>query len=327
MGTVFVYGCGVGHDEERVLAADFSRVVNFDDYGALLEIARNSLIAGALVALVCGLLSPFVMARELPFAVHGISELSFAGAAAALLIGSDVVLGSLSGSLIAAFLLGWMGTRARDRNSIVGVLMPFGLGLGVLFLALYEGRSANKFGLLTGQIVAVDDPKLVQLACISVFVAVVLALIWRPLSFASFDPEVAAARGLNLRLFSVVFMLLLGLAVAAAIQIIGALLVLALMCTPAAAAMHVTASVRMITVLSVVFALVSTVGGILLALGSEVPISPYVTTLSFLIYLGCRVIGARRARRGWVLRGGPAVSPAAAEPPGLLAGTAAGGVL
>src|SRR5687768_8451513 len=99
------------------------------------------------------------MARELPFAVHGISELSFAGAAAALLIGSDVVVGSLSGSLIAAFLLGWMGTRARDRNSIVGVLMPFGLGLGVLFLALYEGRAANKFGLLTGQIVAVDDPK------------------------------------------------------------------------------------------------------------------------------------------------------------------------
>ena len=170
----------MGHTGEYVLAVDFSRVINFDDYGALLEIARNSLIAGALVALVSGLLSPFVMARELPFAVHGISELSFAGAAAALLIGVDVVMGSLGGSLIAAFLLGWMGTRARDRNSIVGVLMPFGLGLGVLFLALYEGRSANKFGLLTGQIVAVDDPKLMQLACISIVVTVALALIWRP---------------------------------------------------------------------------------------------------------------------------------------------------
>lgn len=317
----------MGTQEEVVLAVDWSRVVNFDDYGALLEIARNSLIAGALVALVCGLLSPLVMARELPFAVHGISELSFAGAAGALLIGMDVVLGSLGGSLIAAFLLGWMGTRARDRNSIVGVLMPFGLGLGVLFLALYEGRAANKFGLLTGQIVAVDDPKLAQLAVLCLVVMVVLGVTWRPLSFASFDPEVAAARGLNLRLYSVGFMLLLGLAVAAAIQIIGALLVLALLCTPAAAAMHVTASVRMITVLSVVFAMVSMIGGILLALGSEVPISPYVTTLSFLFYLGCRVVGARRARRGWVLRGTSDSSPPAAQPPGLLAGTPAGSAL
>ncbi|MGQ0623195.1 MAG: metal ABC transporter permease [Sporichthyaceae bacterium] len=298
------------------LAADgFERVINFDDYGALLEIARNSLIAGALVALVSGLLGPFVMNRDLPFAVHGISELSFAGAAGALLLGASVVTGSLVGSLIAAFLLGALGTKARDRNSIVGVLMPFGLGLGVLFLALYEGRAANKFGLLTGQIVAVDDPKLAQLAGICVFVIVALALIWRPLHFASVDPEVAAARGINLRLLSIAFMLLLGLAVAAAIQIIGALLVLALLCTPAAAAMQVTASVRLITLLSVTFAMVSMLGGILLALGSEVPISPYVTTLSFAIYAVCRIIGAGRTKRGWAARGQPQVSIVTAPEP------------
>ena len=288
--------------------ADWSRVINFDDYGALLDLARNSLIAGIAVALVAGLLSPFVMTRDLPFAVHGISELSFAGAAGALLLGASVVLGSIAGSLIAALLLGALGTRARDRNSVVGVLMPFGLGLGVLFLALYQGRAANKFGLLTGQIIAVDDTKLGALLAICAVVGVVLALIWRPLMFASVDPDVAVARGINVRALSIVFMLLLGLTVAAAIQIIGALLVLALLCTPAAAAMQVSASARTITLLSVTFSVVAMGGGILLALGSEVPISPYVTTLSFLTYAVCRVIGIRRTRRGWAARALPATS-------------------
>jgi len=248
------------------------------------------------------------MTRDLPFAVHGISELSFAGAAGALLAGVSVVLGSIAGSLIAALLLGAMGTRARDRNSVVGVLMPFGLGLGVLFLALYQGRAANKFGLLTGQIIAVDDTKLGALLVICGLVAAVLALIWRPLTFASVDPDVADARGINTRALSIVFMLLLGLTVAAAIQIIGALLVLALLCTPAAAAMQVSASARTITMLSVAFSVLAMGGGILLALGSEVPISPYVTTLSFAIYAVCRVIGLRRTRRGWAARALPATA-------------------
>ncbi len=287
------------------LAADglaWSQVVNFDDYGSLLALVRNSLIAGAVVALVGGLVGPFVIMRDLPFAVHGISELSFAGAAGALLLGVNVVAGSIAGSLVAALLIGLLGVRARDRNSIIGVLMPFGLGLGVLFLALYKGRSSNKFGLLTGQIVAVDTPRTTWLVATSAAVVLLLAAIWRPLTFASIDPAVAAARGVPVRTLSVVFMLALGLAVASAIQVIGALLVLALMCTPAAAAMRVAASPAAVAALSVTFAVVATVGGILLAVGASVPVSPYVTTISFAIYLACRVVGARRTRRGWVAR-------------------------
>src|SRR3954451_22659377 len=136
-------------------------------YGQILALVHNSIIAGAVLGLVGGLVGVFVMQRDLAFAVHGISELSFAGAAAALLFGIDVVLGSVLGSVLAAVVIGALGTRARDRNSIIGVLMPFGLGLGVLFLSLYPGRAANKFGLLTGQIVAVDDTRLSLLVAIS----------------------------------------------------------------------------------------------------------------------------------------------------------------
>ena len=271
-------------------------IFDFSDYAQLLPLVSNSLIAAALLGLMGGLVGVFVMNRDSSFAVHGISELSFTGAAIALLIGVDVVLGSIFGSLIAAALIGVLGARAKDRNSIIAVLMPFGLGVGILALSLYEGRASNKFGLLTGQIIAVDQPALVWLAGISVFVILVLALIWRPLQFASLDPDVARARGVATGPLGFAFLILLGLAVAASVQVVGALLVLSLLVTPAAAALRVTSSPKLAPVLSVAFALTSAVGGILLAIGGGLPVSPYITTVSFLIYLVCRGIALAKNR-------------------------------
>ncbi len=275
----------------------WSQMFDFSDYGALLALVSNSIIAAAVLGIVGGLIGVFVMQRDMAFAVHGISELSFAGAAAALLFGVNVVAGSVAGALIAALVIGVLGAKARDRNSIVGVLMPFGLGLGILFLALYPGRSANKFGLLTGQIVSVDDPQLGWLIGMSLVVLIGMLLIWRPLSFDSLDSDVAAARGVPTRFLSFAFMLLLGLIVAVSVQIIGALLVLALLVTPAAAAMRVSASPVLVPVLSVLFGLTAAVGGILLAIGGSLPISPYITTISFAIYVGCRLVAWGRGRR------------------------------
>lgn len=281
----------------------WSTLFNFSDYGDLLYLVRNSIIAGAILGVVGGLIGPFVMSRDLAFAVHGISELSFAGAAAALLFGFNVVAGSIGGSLAAALIIGLLGNRARERNSIVGVLMPFGLGLGILFLALYPGRTANKFGLLTGQIVSVDNPQLGLLVIIAAIVIVGLMIMWRPLTFASVDPDVARARAVPVTAISIAFMVLLGLATAISIQIVGALLVLALLVTPAAAAMRVTSSPLLTPVLSVIFAVVSVVGGIMLSLGGALPISPFVTTISFVIYVVCRLIGWYRDSRGLGKRG------------------------
>jgi zinc/manganese transport system permease protein len=276
---------------------DIPILFDFNDYDRLLPLVANSLIAGALLALIGGLVGVFVMTRELSFAVHGISELSFAGAAIFLLVGLDVVTGSIVGSLAAAAILAFLGDKAKDRNSIVAVLMPFGLGIGILALSLYPGRSANKFGLLTGQIVAVDDPKLFWMAGIAIVVVGTLLVIWRPLTFASLDVEVAAARGINVKFLGIGFVMLLGLAVAAAVQIVGALLVLAILVTPAAAALRLSSSQIWVPVLSVSFAAISMLGGIFLALGAGLPISPYVTTISFTIYLIARGLGSISSRR------------------------------
>jgi zinc/manganese transport system permease protein len=277
------------------LSRMWGQVVNFADYGELLPLLRNSILACVLLGIVGGLIGVFVTMRDMAFAVHGISELSFAGASAGLLFGIGVVPGSVLGSLLAAVVIGVLGARARDRNSITAVLMPFGLGLGIACLALYHGRAANKFGLLTGQIVAIDTVQIRSLAVIGLVVVAGLLLVWRPLLFASTDPDVAAARGVPTRLLSLVFMVLLGLGVAASVQVVGALLVLSLLVTPAAAARRLTASPLWMCLLSIAFALLSSVGGVLLAAGSSIPISPYITTISFVIYGVCRLISRGRA--------------------------------
>lgn len=274
-------------------------IINFNNFAELLPLVQGSILAGLVLGAIAGLIGPMIHARDLSFAVHGTSELSFAGAAAALLFGLNVNGGAILGSLVAAVILGLFGVKARDRNSAIGILLPFGLGLGVLCLGLYRGRSSNKFGLLTGQIVAMESAQLLSLVLVAIIIVAVLLPIWRPLFFASVDPEVAQARGVPVRALSIIFMLVLGLATAMAVQIVGALLVLSLLITPTAAAARVTVRPVTLSILSVVFAITAAVGGILLSLGPGLPISPYVTTISFVIYLICVVIGRVRTKLGW----------------------------
>lgn len=274
------------------MSDDFwGRVFDFQDYDQLLGLVQNSLIAAAVLGVVGGVIGVVVAQRDMAFAVHGVSEMSFAGAAGALLVGVNIVTGSLVGAVVAALAIGLLGVKVRDRNSAIGVLMPFGLGLGILFLALYDGRASSKFGLLTGQIISVDGPDLARLIAICVVALVILGVIWRPLMFDSTDPDVAAARGVPGRLLSLLFMLALGLVVAVAVQIVGALLVLALLVTPAASALRVSASPVTVPILSAGFGVLAAVGGIMLALGGSLPISPYITTISFLTYVVCRAAG------------------------------------
>ncbi|WP_420866889.1 metal ABC transporter permease [Acidipropionibacterium jensenii] len=282
---------------------DISVILNFTNFTELVPLVSGSILAGVALGVLAGLIGPMIHARDLAFAVHGTSELSFAGASVALFFGLSVTSGAVIGSLVAAVILGLLGVRAKDRNASIGIMLPFGMGIGVLFLSLYKGRSSNKFGLLTGQIVAVDGTQLTTLCLVAGLVALALAMIWRPLFFASADPAVAKARGVPMRTLSIVFMVLLGLTTAMAIQLVGALLVLSLLITPTAAAARVTARPTTLSLLSIAFAVTAAVGGILLSLGPGLPISPYVTTISFVIYLICLPIGALRRRLGWSRRG------------------------
>lgn len=261
-----------------------------------LDFVQAALVAAAVLGLVAGALGPLIVMRRMAFAVHGTAELAFTGAAAALLLGIGLSYGALAGAVIAALLLGLLGGRDSDRDSVIGAILSFGLGVGVLLLWLYDGRASNKFGILIGQIVAIDSTDLLTLVVAGGVVLLVLAVIYRPLLFASLDPAVAAARGVPVAVLSPLFAVLIGVTSALGVQIVGALLVMAVMITPAAAAARLTASPLRATVLSVVFAEVSAVGGIVLSLAPGVPVSVFVTMISFAIYLVCRIIAFVRDR-------------------------------
>jgi len=271
---------------------------DFELIGRLLALpyVQAALVAAAILGLLAGVLGPLIVSRNMAFAVHGTSELSFTGGAAALLLGADVGRGALAGAVVAALILGLLSRRSADHDSVIGAVLSFGLGVGVLLLWFYPGRASNKFGLLVGQIVGVNFASIALLSICGVAVLCVLLVIYRPLLFASVDPDVARARGVPVGGLSVVFAVLVGVATALGVQTVGALLVLALMITPAAAAARVTSSPLRATVLAVIFAETAALGGFVLSLAPGAPVSAFVTGISFLIYLVCWTLSRVRGR-------------------------------
>ena len=252
-----------------------------------LPFAQHALIAATLIAVTSGLIGPFVAARDMAFAVHGTAELAFTGAAAGLLIAGDAVAGALIGSLVVATAIGWLGSRQSERNTAIGVVLAVGLGAGVLMLSYYHGFATQATNILFGQILGVSTRDLVILGVVAGLVVATLAVIYRPLFFASVDPDVAAARGVPTRLLGLLFGYLLALTVTEAAQIVGTLLVLSLAITPAAAARQLSANPRAVSLLSVAVALLAADGGLLLSFQFDtIKASVFITFLAFGAY-GC----------------------------------------
>lgn len=249
---------------------------------------HTALLAGAVAAVVSGAIGVFVVTRGASFAVHAISELGFTGAAAALVAGIDPVLGMIGGSLAIGAVLGGLSLRGRERDSAIGAVLAAGLGVGVLLLSLYQGYATEATNLLFGSIVGVSDAQLENLAIVAAVVLAGIAVLYRPLLFSSVDPEAAEARGVPVRALSVAVFLLLALTTAEAIQVVGVLLVLTLVITPAAAAQRLTARPGLALALSVAIALASTEGGILLSLAQPWPTSFFISAISFAVYLAAR---------------------------------------
>lgn len=257
---------------------------------------HHALEAGAITAIMAGLVGPFVTARNMGFAVHGLAEVGFAGATGAILFGAPPVLGLLAASAGAALTIGVLGIRLRERDVAIGAVLAFGLGLGVLFLTLYTRYATEAFSLLFGAILAVTPEDVVRTAIVATLAAAGLAVMYRPLRFASVDPEVAEARGVPMRLVSVAFLVIAAFVVAEAVQVVGVLLILTLLITPAGAAQRLTTHPGRVAAYSVLIALGATLGGIAGAVYTSWPVSFFVATLSFAAYLGARLLGPHLRR-------------------------------
>jgi zinc/manganese transport system permease protein len=254
------------------------------------EFVQNAIAAGIVIAIVSGVVSRFVVARNMSFAVHALAELGFTGSAGFILLHLSPVLGLLTGSAVTAVFIGALGVRARSRDTVVGVVMAFGLGLGVLFITLYKGYATQAFAILFGTITGVSRGDVALLLAIGIVTLVALGVIYRPLTFATVDPEVAEARGVPVAPLAVVFLLIMAAAVAEAVQVVGVLLILTLLITPGASAERLTPKPGRAVLYSVAIALFCTLGGIALSLITNLAVSVFVTTLSFACYLASRFL-------------------------------------
>jgi len=280
------------------------------------EFVQNAVAAGFVIAIVSGVVSRFVVGRNMAFAVHALAELGFTGSAGFILLRLSPVVGLLAGSLATALFIGALGVRARGRDVVVGVVMAFGLGLGVLFITLYRGYANQAFAILFGTITGVSRSDVFLLVAIGVVTLAALAVVYRPLMFATVDPEVAEARGVPVGPLGIVFLIIMAAAVAEAIQVVGVLLILTLLITPGAAAERLTPRPGRATLYSVAIAVGCVLGGIFLSLLTNAPVSVFVTSLSFACYLAARFVAGPwlRDRTARALAGRSARSVATRDP-------------
>jgi zinc/manganese transport system permease protein len=257
---------------------------------------HHALLAGVMTAALAGAVGTIVTARNMSFAVHGLAEVGFTGAAGAVLLGLSPGVGVLATTFSAAVAIGLLGVRLRDRDVAIGSVQAFGVGLGVLFLALSKRYATEAFSILFGSIFAVTPEDLIRSIVVGAVAVAALAAVYRPLRFASVDPEVAEARGVPVRLLSAVFLLILALTVAEAIQVVGVILVFTLLIIPAGTAQRLTAHPGFAVLYSVTIAVAATLGGLVCALYTSWPVSFFVSAFAFLGYL------AARARNAWALR-------------------------
>jgi zinc/manganese transport system permease protein len=245
---------------------------------------RNAFIAGTLIAITAAIIGYFAVLRAQAFAAHALSHVGFAGATLSALIGVNPLAGTLGFTLTAALGMGALGKNMRGRDIEIGMILSLALGLGVLFLRLYTVSASEAVGVLFGSIFSITRADIMVTILLGFGTLIVVAIIFRPLLFVSIDPEVAEARGVPLKALSIMFMLLLAITVATAIQIVGVLLVFALVVAPAAAAQHLSRKPFSTIFISILFGLFFTWGGLLLALISNYPVSFFIAGLAAITY-------------------------------------------
>ena len=251
---------------------------------------QNAFLAGSLVAIVAGFAGYFLITRGLTFAGHALSHIGFAGAAGALVFGASPFLGLLLFTITAGIGVGVFGKKITEGDISTGIIMTLMLGLGALFISLYKGYAERAYSILFGTILGISTADVAVTAIFGAVTLIILAVIFRPLLFASVDPEVAEARGVPVRALGIIFMILVAIAVSISVQIVGVLLIFTLLVGPAAAATRIARQPVNAVILSMALGLCYTWLGIFLAANSPWPVSFYIAAISFCVYLPVRLL-------------------------------------
>ncbi|MDB5179138.1 MAG: ABC-type transporter, integral rane subunit [Patescibacteria group bacterium] len=266
----------------------------------------NAFRAGTIVAIAAGIIGWFMVLRRQSFGGHTLAVVAFPGAAAATLLGVSATFGFFAFSISAALIIaiaskrgGQPGAALSEESAVIGTVQAFALAAGFLFVSLYHGALNGVNSLLFGSFLGINDSQVVTLLIVGLISLAALAVMGRPLLFAATDPDVALARRVPVRMLSVAFLVLLGLAAAEVSQITGALLAFALLVLPPATAQLLTPNPVLSITLAVAIGLAVTWLSLIVAFYSPYPLGFFITTFAFAGYL-LALIWRRSARRRYV---------------------------
>jgi zinc/manganese transport system permease protein len=259
---------------------------------------QNALIAGSLAAIIAAFVGYFLVIRGMTFTAHALPNIGFAGAAGAILLGLEPMVGLLAFSISAAIAVGLLGKQLRERDIAVGIIMAFTLGLGVLFISLYQGYAEQVYSILYGNILGVSQTHVLLTAVLSTLTISFLLILFRPLLFSSLDPTVAESRGIPVRSLTMTFLVLVAIAISMSVQVVGALLIFTLLIGPPATAIRIVQRPLWAITIAILLGICYTWLGIFFAAnglfgisGTDTwPASVYITSLSFAVYLPVRLL-------------------------------------
>jgi zinc/manganese transport system permease protein len=261
------------------------------------EFMVHAFEAGTIVAIVAGAIGYFVVLRGSAFAAHALSHIGFAGATGAVVVGISPVFGLLAFTLASGAIIGGLGNRLRGRDVTIGIVLAWTLGLGVLFLSLYRGYATEAYALLFGQILGISTTDVAITLFAGVVTLVCMIAIYRPLLFSSVDEQLASAKGVPVTALSIAFMAVLAIAVTEAVQVVGVLLIFALIVTPAAIAVRFTSRPPAAILIGAGLGLAFTWAGLTIAYYSPHPVSFFITSIAFATYVAVRL--SEPVRRRW----------------------------
>lgn len=260
------------------------------------DFMRHAFEAGTIVAIIAGIIGYFIVLRRSAFAAHALSHIGFAGAAGAVLLGVNPIIGLLVFTSGGGFAMATLGRKAGNRDVQIGTVLAFMLGLGVLFISLYSGYATEAYSLLFGEILGISSSDVLVTLIAALILLGVVAIVYRPLLFTSLDEDVAEAKGVSIFWIGVIFMLLIAIATSIAVQVVGVLLIFALMVTPAAAAQRIARRPAQGILISIFIALLATWFGLFVSFYIPYPVSFFITSATFAVYLAVRSLWPAGAR-------------------------------
>lgn len=262
---------------------------------------QSALLAGLLASVGCGVIGTFVVVKRIAFMAGGIAHSVLGGMGAALYFGFDPFVGALLAAIVAALLIGAVRLSWKTQeDTLIGALWAIGMAIGVLFIAKTPGYTSDLMSVLFGNILLVPTHELWWMAGLDVVLIVAVALGYRQFLAVTFDEEFARLRGVPVALFYLLLLCLVAVTVVLLIQVVGLILVIALLTLPAAIAGQYVHSLAAMMVVATGLGALFTTLGLALSFGPDLPAGPTMILLAGGVYLVSAVVSRQlQRRRAW----------------------------